>query len=64
MVSLQDFLKSLCSIEACQYGEGGYGERIYLLSGTFSKISNNSHYLETLYQETRSSATQHQSVTS
>ena len=38
-------------------GGGGYGERVSLLSGTFSKIGNTSHYLETLYQETRSSAT-------
>ncbi|WP_269544731.1 hypothetical protein [Dactylococcopsis salina] len=28
-----------------------------MLSGTFSKIGNTSHYLERLYQETRSSAT-------
>ena len=57
MVSFQYFVQFLCSIEACQYGEGGYEERVSLLSETFSKIGNTSHYLEILYQETRSSAT-------
>ena len=57
MVTLRSLFKSLCSIEACQYGEGGYGERVSLLSGAVSKIGNTSHYLRILYQETRSSAT-------